>query len=120
MLAGSVALPLLDQNVFGQDAKPDPYADAKLVSGEAPAMEKGSFTIAVLPDTQNYSQKFPEIFKSQTQWIAENQKARNIACVLHLGDITNNSTDKEWENAEAAMKQLDGKVRYFMVPGKQY
>lgn len=112
MLAGSIALPLL-----GQDAKPDPYADAKLVPGETPPVGKGSFTIAVLPDTQNYSQKFPEIFKSQTEWIAENQKARNIACVLHLGDITNNSTDKEWENADAAMKQLDGKVPYFMVPG---
>lgn len=112
MLGGVVASRLL-----GQEAKPDPYADAKLVAGEPLALEKGSFTIAVLPDTQHYSQKFPETYKAQTKWIAENQEARNIACVLHLGDVTNNSTDKEWENASAAMSNLNGHVPYFMVPG---
>lgn len=121
LAVGSLAGGTMAPSIFGQEAKsepkPDPYADAKLIAGEPPALETGSFTIAVLPDTQNYSQKFPETFKTQTKWLAENQKARNIACVLHLGDITNNSTDKEWENASAAMAQLDGRVPYFMVPG---
>lgn len=95
----------------------DPYADGILVAGEPPAIEKGSFTIAVLPDTQNYSEKFPQIYLAQTRWIAENQQARNIASVLHLGDITNRNTPAEWDNAVKAMAQLDGKVPYFMVPG---
>ena len=30
------------------------------------------FTIAVLPDTQYYSEKYPAIFTKQTQWIADN------------------------------------------------
>lgn len=97
--------------------KPDPYADAVLKPGEPPALSEGAFTIAVLPDTQNYSEYFPDSFVAQTKWIADNRDARKIACVLHLGDITNRSSDKEWENAVAAMSQLDGKVPYFMAPG---
>jgi 3',5'-cyclic AMP phosphodiesterase CpdA len=96
----------------------DPYADAMLVDGEAPAMKEGSFTIVVLPDTQNYSEKFPQTFAAQTKWIAENKVARNVACVLHLGDITNHSTPVEWENAARAMSALDAAdLPYVMVPG---
>ena len=31
-----------------------------------------TFKIAVIPDTQIYSMRHPEIFKAQTQWIADN------------------------------------------------
>ena len=31
-----------------------------------------SFQLVLLPDTQVYSERFPEIFKAQTEWIAEN------------------------------------------------
>lgn len=95
----------------------EPYADAVLVDGPPDDVTQGSFTIAVLPDTQNYSQKFPENFVAQTEWIVAERDARNIACVLHLGDITNNNTPAEWQNAQKAMQILDGKVPYFMVPG---
>ncbi len=101
---------------FGQE-KPGPYADGILVEGEPGKPESGAFTIAVLPDTQNYSEKFPDRFLAQTRWIAENKKDRNIACVLHLGDVTNRNTAPEWANAVKAMEQLDGVVPYFMVPG---
>jgi 3',5'-cyclic AMP phosphodiesterase CpdA len=95
----------------------DPYADGVLVDGEPPAIEPGSFTVAVLPDTQNYSEKFPDTFLAQTNWIVENREARNIACVLHLGDITNHNAPNEWQAADRAMRVLDGKLPYFMVPG---
>ena len=95
----------------------DPYEDAVLKDGEPAALNQGSFTIAVLPDTQNYSEKYPETYLAQTEWIVNNQKARNIACVLHLGDITNHNTVNEWENAARAMQLLDGKVPYFLVLG---
>jgi 3',5'-cyclic AMP phosphodiesterase CpdA len=98
--------------------KPDPYADAILHDGEPPLPASDSFTIAVLPDTQNYSEKFPETFLAQTRWIAENQKRRNIAHVLHLGDITNRSTKVEWENASKALSVLDeAKIPYAFCPG---
>lgn len=95
----------------------DPYADAVLVDGEPPALQPGAFSIAVLPDTQNYSEKFPEIYEAQTKWIVEHREARNIACVLHLGDITNHNAPEQWENAARAMQILDGHVPYFMAPG---
>jgi len=95
----------------------DPYADGKLVDGEPAALSPDSFTIVVLPDTQNYSEKYPEQFLAQTAWIVENLKSRNIACVLHLGDVTNHNTQPEWDNAVKAMNRLDGHVPYFLVPG---
>jgi len=97
--------------------KPDPYADGILIDGAPPLPQEGSFTVVVLPDTQHYSEKFPETYLAQTKWIVEQKQARHIASVLHLGDITNHSTRPEWEAAQKAMRQLDGHVPYFMVPG---
>ncbi len=95
----------------------DPYADAKLVPGEPPKPAKGSFTVAVLPDTQNYSERYPDTYLAQTNWIVANRQDRNIASVLHLGDITNNNAPQEWTNAAKAMQALDGKVPYCLTPG---
>ena len=60
---------------------------------------EGSWTIVLLPDTQRYSQNFPETFRNQTRWIVDNKERRNIAFVLHEGDIVNRATIPEWENA---------------------
>ncbi|MDX1962577.1 MAG: metallophosphoesterase [Pirellulales bacterium] len=95
----------------------DPYADAKFVPGEPPLPTKGAFTIAVLPDTQNYSEKHPKTFHAQTEWILAQREPRNIAAVLHLGDITNRNSRPEWEVAQAAMNKLRGNVPVGMVPG---
>jgi 3',5'-cyclic AMP phosphodiesterase CpdA len=95
----------------------DPYADAKLVDGPPPMPQKGAFTIVALPDTQHYEKKFESGFSAQTRWIVEQREARNISCVLHLGDITNNNRPEQWENAVKSMRLLDGKVPYFMSPG---
>jgi len=76
---------------------------------------KKSFQLVLLPDTQIYSEKFPGIFKAQTEWIAEN--ADSIAFVLHQGDITNRNIDEQWQNAVEALEILDGKVPFTFVPG---
>jgi len=98
-------------------APTDPYKDAILIAGEPPKLTKDAFTIVVLPDTQHYSENFPEQYLAQTRWIVENRRDRNIACVLHLGDITNRSTPVEWENAVKAMNQLDGHIPYIISLG---
>jgi predicted phosphodiesterase len=117
-VGGSLALSsMLANNAPPALAAADAYVDAILKDGEPTRIAKGSFTIAVLPDTQNYSEKYPEIFLAQTKWIVENRLARNIACVLHLGDITNHNVPDEWENAARAMKLLDDKLPYFLVLG---
>ena len=65
------------------------------------------FKIAVLPDTQNYTAGHPEIFKAQTQWIADNWEEQNIKYVVHLGDIVNNNNIPQWEVVNDAMRTLD-------------
>lgn len=95
----------------------DPYAKAVLKKGPPPLPQKDAFTIVVLPDTQGYSMAFPEAYIAQTKWIVEQQQARNIACVLHLGDITNNNTHDQWKNAQRAMTILDDHVPSFMTLG---
>lgn len=66
-----------------------------------------TFTVAVLPDTQNFSRDNPAIFNAMTQWIADNREARNIVFVSHVGDIVNNGPNlNQWANARAAMNTL--------------
>jgi predicted phosphodiesterase len=93
----------------------NPYADGKLLDGPPP-LTTGAFTIAVLPDTQYYSERFPATYKAQTRWIVEQKEKRNIACVLHLGDLVDQNTPEQWEKAVKAMKILDGHIPYFIVP----
>jgi len=82
-------------------------------SGFAP----GSFTIAVLGDTQNYSESYPSLYAMQTEWLANNKNARNIQFALHVGDVVNSDTTLQWNNAVAAMSTLDGQLNYAIVPG---
>jgi 3',5'-cyclic AMP phosphodiesterase CpdA len=58
---------------------------------------------------------YPEIFASQTQWIADHRDSIDFA--LHEGDITQNNADREWENAVSAMSLMDGHVPYAFVTG---
>jgi 3',5'-cyclic AMP phosphodiesterase CpdA len=80
-------------------------------------LDGGAFTIAVLPDTQYYSQGWPGIFLAQTSWIAANTQRLNIPYVLHLGDIVDLNTPVEWQRASEAMWLLEGIVPYALVPG---
>ena len=81
------------------------------------AFVPGSFTVAVLPDTQFYCEKFPHHYYNQTRWIVDNAERYNIKQVLHLGDITNRNLPDQWQVARQAMATLDGKVPYALVPG---
>lgn len=72
-------------------------------------------TLVLLPDTQMYSERYPEIFRAQTEWIAGT--ADSITFVLHQGDITNHNTPEQWEVAAEAMQLLDGKVPYAVCIG---
>ncbi len=77
-----------------------------------------SFRIAALPDTQLYSQDYPAIFTSQTQWIVNNKTIKQIEFVTHLGDVVNHGDDSgEWANALTSMAILDGQVPYSVCAG---
>lgn len=81
---------------------------------------KESFTFAVFPDTQHYSQKFPEIHRSQTDWVKENAEFKNIKAVITLGDIVQKRDEvvEEWENASETYEVLDEiGIPYNVIPG---
>jgi hypothetical protein len=79
------------------------------------------FTLVILPDTQYYvaprTGGIPEMFYSQTQWIADHKEDRRIAFVLHEGDCTDQNTPGEWARVKAAMAKLDGVVPYALAVG---
>ncbi|MCO6046183.1 metallophosphoesterase [Aeoliella sp. ICT_H6.2] len=82
-----------------------------------PPISPGSWTLAILPDTQIYAQSYPQHYDAQTQWIADHAESHNIKYVLHEGDITNRNTIGQWDNALASMNKLNGVVPYAMAPG---
>ena len=102
-------------------AKPGPYDDAVLVDGEPAALADGSFTIAVLPDTQNYmdythqkAEGFPfdasEQFMAQMRYIAANVESAggDIAFVSSLGDV--------WQHQSLAMDPEHERRGFRRVP----
>jgi hypothetical protein len=81
--------------------------------------EPDYFTIAVIPDTQNYSESFPAIFDQQAQWIVDNAESENIVFAAHLGDLVDNYTSGyEWQNAVHSMEIIrNAGIPYSVVPG---
>ncbi len=77
----------------------------------------GSWTLAVLPDTQIYSLHHPGLFYAQTGWIVKNRDRLAIEYVVQLGDTVHTNTHREWRNARDAMSLLDGEVPYAIAPG---
>jgi hypothetical protein len=102
----------------------DPDADNLNVTFYGRESGTGSgedFTVIALPDTQLYSQSYPSIFTSQTQWIVNNRSASNIAYVAHEGDIVNTaSSTPQWDNADAAMSLLEDPVTTGLTHGIPY
>ncbi len=89
----------------------------KWVPGPPPRIAEGAATIAVLPDTEYYAWKYPDLFYAQTRWIADEAERRNIIYTIHLGDITQHNNHEQWTVARKSFAMLDGKVPYALVPG---
>ncbi len=94
-----------------------------------PAPFRGSdFTVAVLPDAQNYTSASQggsaDIFSGQMDWIVANRISRNIAFVAQLGDVSksgdNNGDDIEWRNATNALYRLENPVTTLLAEGIPY
>jgi len=104
-----------DLRITATDAEGHSAADVFRVRVAGP----NAYTVAVLPDTQDYTdnaQRAP-IFGSMTQWLADQQDSRNIQFAIHVGDITQNNRPEQWDVAESALRKLDGKIPYSLLPG---
>jgi len=84
-----------------------------------PEEGESTFTLVALPDTQKYSEDYPDVFVSQTSWIVDNAEAENIGFVTHLGDVVDNGPDlDQWANAREALQLLDdADIPYGVVMG---
>lgn len=88
-----------------------------LLAGLTPASAE-PFRIIVIPDSQWASRKWPELTKKMTEWIVANRDQENIRYVLQVGDLVQEGgSEHEWQNVDAAMRQLDGKVPYLVAVG---
>ena len=89
----------------------------------------GSFTIAVIPDTQAYRGRDTKsepnsdevvtnaVFASLTSWIAEHREEQNIVFVSHVGDIVDKNVPEQWEVARGCMDRIHGRVPYGITVG---
>ncbi len=81
--------------------------------------QSANFTIIALPDTQWYSESYPQTFTAQTQWIVNNASTLNIQVVLGLGDIVQTASNAwEYQNADTSVKLLDNaNIPYLLAIG---
>ena len=75
----------------------------------------GITRLILLPDTQTYAEKYPDVLDSQINYILKEKK--NINFVLQQGDLTQNNNDKEWQVIKNAFSKLDNKVPYVLAAG---
>lgn len=76
------------------------------------------FSLIILPDTQYYSARFPEMFYKQMNWIVKNKRELNIQYVIQEGDLTDNNKEYAWEVASKSFKILENAgVPYSIVYG---
>jgi len=90
-----------------------------------------TFSIVVIPDTQMYAERHPEIFEAQIDWIVANEGAENIIYVAHLGDIKDDGLcdsktvnfgtgggRSEWQIVDQAIDDLDNaNIPYGLAAG---
>jgi hypothetical protein len=93
----------------------DPSAGG--ATGSADIQPPSTWSLIAIPDTQAYPSDRPEIFRHNTGWIAAHASELNLKYVVHVGDITNDSRDDQWEQAAGSLGQLDGKVPYALAMG---
>jgi hypothetical protein len=91
------------------------------------------WTVAVIPDTQNYAKyaKNQPHFERMCRWLAENLERWRIRLVLHEGDLVEQNnieegggrgwgdqhSESQWQSAQRALNQLVGKVPVIHATG---
>jgi len=84
-----------------------PWLAASCIVAAPPPIGPGSWTLAILPDTQYYTQYGNGVFEAQTQFLADNKAALNLKYVLHEGDVTQSNSAPQWAIASRAMASLE-------------
>ncbi|MCA9102362.1 MAG: metallophosphoesterase [Planctomycetales bacterium] len=89
----------------------------------------GTFSVAVIPDTQQYrggsSKSEPQstapvtnaVFAAYVDWIVDNLDRQRIVFVSHVGDIVDINRSDQWGVAREMMDRLHGRVPYGISVG---
>ena len=86
-----------------------------IIAGTSCNRNMSQARIVLLPDTQTYAEKYPELLDSQINWIL--REGNKIDFVLQQGDLTQNNNNIEWERVKSAFSRLDNKVKYSIAAG---
>jgi hypothetical protein len=94
---------------------------------------QAGFSIAVLPDTQNYAKfaKNQPIFELMTRWLVEYRQAWNLQYVLHVGDLVeqndieegggrgwgDQNSEEQWSSARRALEVCYGELPVLFATG---
>ncbi|MCD6365698.1 MAG: metallophosphoesterase [Planctomycetes bacterium] len=85
------------------------------------AFVPGCWTIAVIPDTQNYTDSPDASVRAiparMVDWILANKDSRNIRFVVGEGDLVDNNVPEEWDLMKASISPLNGVIPYVMATG---
>jgi hypothetical protein len=96
------------------------FAGQAVMCGTTPGQSRPFFSVVLVPDTQGYTRLTDrnKIYLNQARWITAHRDKYNIRFIIHLGDIINGNTKKEWQTADAAHKIFDkAGLPYSVVPG---
>lgn len=83
-------------------------------------MEKDSFCIIMLPDSQNYVASNDKMccWDAQINWIFKNRDKLNIRFVTHVGDMVNDDqSEEQFQRAFSSLARLSGVVPYGFCAG---
>jgi hypothetical protein len=96
-------------------------ATALALCGVAATREADSyFTVALIPDTQNYTSIDHELNYDQMRYLVRARDSLKLAFVVHLGDLTDSNLEHEdqWDVADDAHQILDdAQIPYSVIPG---
>ncbi len=84
---------------------------------EKAPLEDYAYSFAVLGDTQILAESYPAKFTALYDWVLGNVESKKIKFVLGLGDITNSSTNAEFDLAKKNIERMNGVVPYSLVRG---
>lgn len=76
-----------------------------------------AFSFMAIGDTQIVAEKHPAYFHKIYDYVVDNIEKKNVKFVFGLGDITNKSTQAEWDVSTENIFKMDGKVPYSIVRG---
>ena len=76
------------------------------------------YSFVVVGDTQTVANKTPEKFRLIYDWIIDNKEKKNIQFVMGLGDITDESLDREWNLAMYNIRRMkDAGIPFSLTRG---